>query len=70
MAAAQWFRHRAWTAGNSLTAYAIKHRDANGNFVANVAATWSLASKTGGVANSDLVAAGDNKSATLPRALA
>ena len=48
-------------AGNSLTVYAIT-RDVGDNFVANVAAdSWSLANKTGGVADSDLVAAGDNK---------
>ena len=41
-------------------------RDAGGNFIATVAAAgWSLASrKTDSVADGDLVAAGDNKSAT------
>jgi len=47
-----------------LTVYAIT-RDAGGNFVANVPATWSLINKTGEVADGDLVAAGDSKSATL-----
>lgn len=50
---------------NTVTVYSIS-RDAQGNFVANVAATaWSLTSKTGGVVNGDLVAAGDSKSAVL-----
>jgi hypothetical protein len=53
------------TAGNALTLYAIA-RDTNGNFVGNVAAdAWSLPAKTGGVANGDLVASGDSKSATF-----
>ncbi len=56
------------TSGNTVTGYAIT-RDASGNFVANAAATWSLTSKTGGVVNGDLVAAGDNKSATFTGAL-
>ena len=50
--------------GNSLTVFSIS-RDASGNFVANVAATWSLVSPTGGVVNGDLAPAGDSKSATL-----
>src|SRR5205814_8261870 len=45
-------------------AYAIS-RDAGGNFVGNIAATWSLPVKTGGVVNGDLVPAGDTKSATF-----
>ncbi len=52
------------TSGNSLTVYAIS-RDGAGNFVANVAATWSLQGITGGVVAGDLVASGDTKSATL-----
>jgi hypothetical protein len=52
------------TAGNSVTVYSIA-RDASGNFIANVAATWSLASVTGGVVGGDLVAAVDTKSATF-----
>jgi hypothetical protein len=55
--------------GASLTAYAIS-RDASGNFVANVAATWSLTNPTGGVAAGDLVASGDAKSATFTGHLA
>jgi hypothetical protein len=41
------------TAGNSITVYAIT-RDANGNFVANPSATWSLPTMTGGVVSGDL----------------
>ena len=52
------------TAGSTVTGYAIA-RDGNNNFVANVAATWSLASATGGVVNGDLVAATDSKSAVF-----
>jgi hypothetical protein len=55
--------------GASVTGYAIS-RDASGNFVANVAATWSLTNPTGGVASGDLVASGDNKSATFTGHLA
>ena len=52
------------TSGSSTTVFAIS-RDASGVFVANVAATWSLAGITGGVVSGDLVPAGDSKSATL-----
>ncbi|MEP6992909.1 MAG: right-handed parallel beta-helix repeat-containing protein [Acidobacteriota bacterium] len=53
------------TAGSAITVYAIS-RDANDNFVANIAAdSWSLAGITGGVVAGDLVAAGDSKSATF-----
>src|SRR5206468_2822615 len=53
------------TAGNSLTVFAVS-RDAFSNFVANVAAgAWSLPVKTGGVADGDLVPAGDSKSAVF-----
>src|SRR5207244_10791329 len=56
---------QAGGAGNVLTVYSIT-RDFGGNFVANVAAdAWSLVSKTGGVVDGDLVAAGDNKSAVF-----
>ena len=48
--------------GTTFTAYAIS-RDALNNVVGNVAATWSLAGKSGGVVDGDLVAAGDGKSA-------
>jgi len=50
--------------GNSLTVYAIA-RAANNAFAANVAASWSLPTSTGGVVNGDLVPAGDSKSATF-----
>ena len=56
------------TSGNTVTGYAIT-RDASGNFVANAAATWSLANKTPDVVDGDLVAAGDNKSAVFTGAL-
>jgi DNA-binding beta-propeller fold protein YncE len=52
------------TSGSSVTGYSIS-RDGSGNFVANAVATWSLANTTGGVTGTDLVAAGDNKSATF-----
>src|SRR6185436_18721296 len=45
--------------GTSVTGFAIQ-RDASNNFIANVAATWSLNSITGGVVNGDLVPAGDS----------
>ena len=50
--------------GGTFTAYAIS-RDASGNFVANVPATWSLTGKSGGVADSDLVAGEEGKSAVF-----
>jgi hypothetical protein len=51
--------------GSSLSVFAVS-RDASNNFVANVAATaWSFGSITGGVVAGDLVAAADQKSATL-----
>ncbi len=53
------------TAGNSVTVYS-NTRDTYGNYITNVAATaWSLANKTAGVANGDLVPAGDSKSAVF-----
>jgi len=52
------------TSGSTLTAFSIT-RDAAGNFVANAAGTWGFASTTGGVISGNLVAAGDNKSATM-----
>ena len=48
--------------GGGINAFAIS-RDANNAFIANVAASWSLLSITGGVAAGDLLAAGDGKSA-------
>jgi len=56
------------TSGSSATFYA-NTVDAYGNFIANVAATWSLTGRTAGVANGDLVAAGDGKSAVFTGAL-
>src|SRR5262249_51168584 len=50
--------------GKSRQMYAIE-RDSNGDFVANVAPTWTLVEKTGGVVDADLVIAADGKSATL-----
>jgi len=52
------------TTGNSITVYAVS-RDASNTFVANVAAAWSLTSKTDGVVDGDLVASGDGKSAVF-----
>jgi adhesin/invasin len=53
------------TAGNSIAVYAVA-RDAEGNFIANAAASaWSLANVTGGVLGGDLAPAGDSKSATF-----
>ena len=51
-------------AGAATNVYSIA-RDAEGNFIGNVAAAWSLQSVTGGVAGGDLAAAGDSKSATF-----
>ena len=50
--------------GSTVTGYAIT-RDVNNNFVANVAATWSLMSKAGGVVDGDLVPISGNKSAVF-----
>ncbi|PJA64498.1 MAG: hypothetical protein CO159_02730 [Candidatus Portnoybacteria bacterium CG_4_9_14_3_um_filter_40_10] len=51
--------------GSAITAYSIT-RDQYSNFVANAAAdAWSLASKTGNVVDTDLVAASDSKSAVM-----
>jgi len=48
----------------TVTGYAIT-RDSGGNFIANVAATWSLANVTGGLVSGNLVPAFDNLSATF-----
>ncbi len=48
--------------GRTLTGYAVS-RDASLNFVANVAAVWSLTEVTGGVVPGDLVPSGDSRSA-------
>ena len=50
--------------GTSVIGFAIS-RDASGNFVANAAAAWTVANVTGGVVPGDLVAAGNNLSATF-----
>jgi hypothetical protein len=55
--------------GTPLTVYSIA-RDAGGNFIGNVPATWSLVNKLDNVADGDLVPAGDNLSATLTGNLA
>ena len=52
------------TSGNSITVYAIT-RDASNNFITNAPATWSLISKTGFVADGDLVPSGDSKNAVF-----
>ena len=52
-------------AGNALTVFAVV-RDAFSNYVANAAAdAWSLVNVTNGVVSTDLVPAGDSKSATF-----
>jgi len=56
------------TAGSPLTVYSVT-RDQFDNYVGNTAASWSFSTKTGGVADGDLVAAGDSKSATMTGAL-
>ena len=55
---------RILSAGNSLTICAIA-RDGVGNFVDNVAVSWSLVEKSGGVVDDDLTSAGDGKSASF-----
>ena len=50
--------------GSTVTGYAIM-RDSSNNFVANVRATWLLINKSGGVSDTDLIAAPDGKSATF-----
>lgn len=50
--------------GAAITVYAIS-RDAGGNFIANVPATWSLENITGGIVSGNLVPAGGNLSATF-----
>lgn len=49
---------------SSVTAFSVS-RDSSNVYVSNTAATWSLVNKTGSVADTDLVAAADNKSATF-----
>ena len=55
---------RTITSGGSFVAYAIS-RDGSGNFVDNVAVTWSLIDRTGGVVDADLAPSGDFRSATF-----
>ena len=55
---------RTIASGGSFVAYAIS-RDGSGNFVDNVAVTWSLINRTGGVVDGDLVPSGDTRSATF-----
>ena len=50
--------------GSAITGYAIS-RDSTGGFIANVPASWSLTALSGGVVGTDLVVAGDAKSATF-----
>jgi hypothetical protein len=50
--------------GRTLTGYAVS-RDASLNFVANVAAVWSLMAATGGVVPADLIASADTRSAVF-----
>ncbi len=50
------------TPGQTVTGYSIS-RDAGNNFIANVAATWSLVNLSNNVVGSDLVPAGGNLSA-------
>ncbi|TRZ49052.1 carboxypeptidase regulatory-like domain-containing protein, partial [bacterium] len=56
---------RSIAQGATVTGYAIA-RDVSNNFIENtVADSWSLPTKTGGVVDGDLVAAGDKKSAVF-----
>ena len=55
---------RTIASAESFTVYAIS-RDANDNFVGNVAVNWSLTDRTGGVVPSDLAPSGDNRSAAF-----
>jgi PKD repeat protein len=55
---------RTLASGENFVGYAIS-RDASGNFVDNVAVTWILTDRTGGVADGDLVRSGDARSATF-----
>jgi hypothetical protein len=50
------------TAGRTLIVYSIT-RDQYNNFVDNATAVWSLTGKTGGIADTDLVPAGNNTTA-------
>ncbi|HTX98889.1 MAG TPA: invasin domain 3-containing protein [Bacteroidota bacterium] len=50
--------------GHSVTMYAIA-RDASDNFVANIAADWLLVKLAGGIADTDLIASTDKRSAVF-----
>jgi autotransporter-associated beta strand protein len=50
--------------GYTVQGYAIS-RDVNGNFLGNIAVTWSLQNRTSAVVDGDLVPTGDGKSATF-----
>ena len=50
--------------GSSITGYAIG-RASDNSFMSNAPASWSLVNKTGAVADSDLVASGDTRSAVF-----
>lgn len=50
--------------GDAITVYSINRTD-DDQFIDNSEASWSLVEKTGGVVAGDLVAAGDNRSATF-----
>jgi adhesin/invasin len=50
--------------GHSIRMYAIA-RDASNNFVGNIAADWLVIKQGGAIADSDLVASGDARSATF-----
>ena len=52
------------SAGSAIVVYAVT-RDAANNFVASVAAAWSLQSITGGVVAGDLVPSDDSLSAVV-----
>lgn len=56
------------SSGSPLTLYS-NTRDQFGNFVANVAITWSLTGSSGGILDGDLVPAGDTKSAVFTGSL-
>jgi Domain of unknown function (DUF2341)/Cadherin-like beta sandwich domain/Divergent InlB B-repeat domain len=50
--------------GASITVYAVSC-DASGNFIANIAGTWSLTGVLGGVVPGDIVPSSDSKSAVF-----
>ena len=52
------------SSGDPITVYSIS-RDQFDNFIADTVASWSLVNRTGGVSPSDLVPAGNGRSATF-----